>query len=147
MNVEIKCLPWEPDADCPSAPVVRAVVEQRACASATDVIVSSFELDAVDACRELAPELTTAWLTSGQELATAIADRGRARAPVVAPRSRRRAGVDARRHRARARATGCGSTCGPSTIPTRSQRSPRSASTRIITNVPDVVLDALLTLD
>jgi glycerophosphoryl diester phosphodiesterase len=35
-------------------------------------VISSFELDAVDACRELAPELTTAWLTSGQDLATTI---------------------------------------------------------------------------
>ena len=32
--------------------------------------MSSFDLGAVDACRAFAPELTTAWLTMGQELAT-----------------------------------------------------------------------------
>jgi glycerophosphoryl diester phosphodiesterase len=71
VNVEIKCLPWEPDSDLPERRVLRAVIEQVR-ASATDVVISSFELDAVDACRALAPELTTAWLTSGQDLATTI---------------------------------------------------------------------------
>ncbi len=76
VNVEIKCLPWEPDADAGDREVVRAVVQllQRAeHVPLTDVIVSSFDLDAVDAVRALAPELATAWLTSGQEVATAAA--------------------------------------------------------------------------
>ena len=72
VNVEVKCLPWEPDADGPDHPVVRAVVEAVR-AHAPDAIVSSFDLGAVDACRTFAPELTTAWLTSSQELATASA--------------------------------------------------------------------------
>ena len=71
VNVEIKCLPWEPDSDLPERRVLRAVIEQVR-ASATDVVISSFELDAVDACRALAPELTTAWLTSGQDLDVTI---------------------------------------------------------------------------
>jgi len=72
VNVEIKCLPWEPDADTPDRVVVHAVVELlRASASIPDIIVSSFDLGAVDACREFAPEITTGWLTSGQALAAA----------------------------------------------------------------------------
>lgn len=72
VNVEIKCLPWEPDADSDRT-VVRSVVEMlRGTVGATSaVIVSSFDLGAVDAVRVLAPELTTAWLTSGQEIAVA----------------------------------------------------------------------------
>ncbi len=72
VNVEIKCLPWEPDADAPDRPVVRAVAAAVR-AHAPDAIVSSFDLGAVDACRTFAPELVTAWLTSGQDVATAAA--------------------------------------------------------------------------
>jgi glycerophosphoryl diester phosphodiesterase len=72
VNVEIKCLPWEPDADGADRPVVRAVAAALR-AHAPDAIVSSFDLDAVDACRVIAPELATAWLTSGQDVATASA--------------------------------------------------------------------------
>jgi glycerophosphoryl diester phosphodiesterase len=73
VNVEVKCLPWEPDADDDRS-VVRAVVEllrRTYDGSAADVIVSSFDLGAVDAARAIAPELATGWLTSGQELAAA----------------------------------------------------------------------------
>ncbi len=72
LNVEIKCLPWEPDADGAERPVVRAVAAAVR-AHAPDAIVSSFDLDAVDACRVFAPEIATAWLTSGQDIATASA--------------------------------------------------------------------------
>ena len=68
VNVEIKCLPWEPDADDEDRSVVRAVIDAIRDANA-DVIVSSFDLGSVDACRELAPDLVTAWLTFGQPLA------------------------------------------------------------------------------
>jgi len=71
VNVEIKCLPWEPDPDTPDHTVVRAVAERLRTGEllpVSDVIVSSFDLDAVDACRALAPSLNTAWLTSGQDL-------------------------------------------------------------------------------
>ena len=76
VNVEIKCLPWEPDADSPGRDVVHAVASVVRAASyvpVSDVIVSSFDLGAVDECRAFAPEVTTAWLTSGQELASAAA--------------------------------------------------------------------------
>jgi glycerophosphoryl diester phosphodiesterase len=75
VNVEVKCLPWEPDAD-EDRSVVRAVVEllRRADGVASsDVIVSSFDLGAVDVAREIAPDVATGWLTSGQELAAAAA--------------------------------------------------------------------------
>jgi glycerophosphoryl diester phosphodiesterase len=74
VNVEIKCLPWEPDADTPDRFVVHAVAE-LICSSgfvpAADVIVSSFDLGAIDASRAFAPEIATGWLTSGQEVAAA----------------------------------------------------------------------------
>jgi glycerophosphoryl diester phosphodiesterase len=75
VNVEVKCLPWEPDAD-EDRSVVRAVVDVLGRAdgvASADVIVSSFDLGAVDAARALAPEVATGWLTSGQELAAAAA--------------------------------------------------------------------------
>jgi glycerophosphoryl diester phosphodiesterase len=65
VNVEIKCFPTEPDAD-PERVVVRGVVdviEQRDLYE--QVVVSSFELDAIDAVRTLDARVVTAWLTSG----------------------------------------------------------------------------------
>lgn len=78
VNVEIKCLPWEPDADPPGREVVHRVADEVR-AEAPDAIVSSFDLGAIDACRAYAPELTTGLLTSGQELHVAgatAAERG-----------------------------------------------------------------------
>jgi len=72
VNAEVKCLPWEPDADGADRPVMRAVTTALR-AHAPGAIVSSFDLGAVDACRAFAPELTTAWLTSGQDIASASA--------------------------------------------------------------------------
>ncbi len=74
VNVEIKCLPWDPDPDSADHAVVRAVAELIAGrADRANVIVSSFSLDAVDAARSFRPELTTAWLTMGQTVADAAA--------------------------------------------------------------------------
>ncbi len=70
VNVEIKCLPWEPDADTNDHAVVRATCELVA-AQAPDAIISSFDLVTVDTCRRIAPALATAWLTSGQEVGSA----------------------------------------------------------------------------
>jgi glycerophosphoryl diester phosphodiesterase len=72
VNVEIKCLPWEPDADTPDHLVVRATVDTIR-AHEANVIVSSFHLGAVDACKRFAPELTTAWLTFDQAVDDAAA--------------------------------------------------------------------------
>ena len=72
VNIEIKCFPTEPDAD-PERIVVRSVlemVEQRNLYE--KVIVSSFELDAVDLVRTLDARVTTGWLTSGLAPATTL---------------------------------------------------------------------------
>jgi glycerophosphoryl diester phosphodiesterase len=68
VNVEIKCLPWEPDSDTPTREVARATVDLVRELGA-NVIISSFDLGAVDAVRALAPEFPTAWLTHGQSVA------------------------------------------------------------------------------
>jgi glycerophosphoryl diester phosphodiesterase len=76
VNVEVKCLPWEPDADTDDHEVLHAVatlVREASFTPVSDVIVSSFDLGAVDACRSFAPEIATAWLTSGQDVAAAAA--------------------------------------------------------------------------
>jgi glycerophosphoryl diester phosphodiesterase len=70
VNVEIKCLPWDPDADTSDHAHVRAVVEALA-DSTLELIVSSFDLNAIDACREFAPQLPTAWLTADQAVVDA----------------------------------------------------------------------------
>jgi glycerophosphoryl diester phosphodiesterase len=65
VNVEIKCFPIEPDAD-PERIVVRGVVEMIGRRDLYErVIVSSFELDAVDIVHSLDARIVTAWLTSG----------------------------------------------------------------------------------
>lgn len=77
VNVEIKCLPWEPDADSPDRFTAHAVAEiVRGAARKfpqSSFIVSSFDLAAVDAFRGFASEFPTGWLTSGQEVALAAA--------------------------------------------------------------------------
>jgi glycerophosphoryl diester phosphodiesterase len=76
VNVEVKCLPWEPDADTEGRDVLHAVVElvlAEQYQPVSDVVVSSFDLGAVDACRAFAPAVATAWLTSGQDVAAAAA--------------------------------------------------------------------------
>jgi glycerophosphoryl diester phosphodiesterase len=68
VNVEIKCLPWEPDADEPAdRPVMRGAVD-AARASGAEFIVSSFDIHTVDAARAYAPNATTAWLTGGRSI-------------------------------------------------------------------------------
>jgi glycerophosphoryl diester phosphodiesterase len=65
VNVEIKGFPTEPDAD-PERIVVRAVIEMVERRDLYQkVIVSSFDLDAVDVARTLDARVATAWLTSG----------------------------------------------------------------------------------
>jgi glycerophosphoryl diester phosphodiesterase len=67
VNVEIKCFPTEPDAD-PERLVAHGVAELVARRNLYgDVIVSSFELDAIDVVHGLDARVATAWLTSGFE--------------------------------------------------------------------------------
>ena len=144
VNVEIKCLPWEPDPDTPDHEVVRAVAELlRAGASVpvADVIVSSFDLSAVDACRAFAPELATGWLTSNQEVVDRDGGRSRARSRVAEPGSRRRAACVGRDRRCRG--TTAGLRVNVWTVDDRDDMTRLAAMgvDAIITNVPDVAID------
>lgn len=74
VNVEIKNSPFEPDWD-PDQHLAAAVVELVAARGARDaVLVSSFNLEAIDRCRGLDPAIATAWLTlAGWDQAAAVA--------------------------------------------------------------------------
>lgn len=69
VNAELKCLPWEIDADRDGS-VMRAAIDALTARDA-DTIVSSFDIGAVDLAREYAPGVVTGWLTHGQEVAAA----------------------------------------------------------------------------
>jgi glycerophosphoryl diester phosphodiesterase len=69
VNVELKCSPWERDADRDHTVVHGAIDEVRA--HDVEVIMSSFDLATVDAARAYAPELPTAFLVQGADLASA----------------------------------------------------------------------------
>jgi glycerophosphoryl diester phosphodiesterase len=68
VNAEVKCLPWEPDADTDGS-VMRATIDAVRAHDGM-LIVSSFDLAAVDRARELAPDIPTGWLTHGQAVGT-----------------------------------------------------------------------------
>jgi glycerophosphoryl diester phosphodiesterase len=73
VNLELKCLPWEPDAD-PEREVLAAVLDVIDRRSLADrVIVSSFDLGVVVDTRTRAPSLPAAWLTLGVPLADVLA--------------------------------------------------------------------------
>jgi len=67
VNIEVKCLPWEPDADDERtvAAAVVAMIGERELHE--HVVVSSFDLDAVDFVRSLDSRVVTGWLTMGQD--------------------------------------------------------------------------------
>jgi glycerophosphoryl diester phosphodiesterase len=69
VNAEVKCLPWEPDADADGS-VMRATIDAVRAHDGM-IIVSSFDLAAVDRVRAEAPDLASAWLTHGQGVAAA----------------------------------------------------------------------------
>ena len=139
VNVEMKCLPWEIDADRGRLGGPRD--GRRAAPAATGTfIVSSFDLGAVDLARAHAPEVATGWLTHGQEVGDGGADRGRARSrwlnPDVAPRrwTRGRTGIAA--------AHAAGVRVGVWTVddPKAARALAAAGVDIIISNVPDVIL-------
>jgi glycerophosphoryl diester phosphodiesterase len=71
VNAEVKCLPWEADADGDGS-VMRATLDmitaRATSAAGGSFVVSSFYLGAVDLAREYAPSIATGWLTHGQEV-------------------------------------------------------------------------------
>lgn len=72
VNIEVKCLPWEPDADDERvvAAAVASVIEKRGLHD--DVVVSSFDLEAIDFVRDLDRRVVTGWLTMGQDPLTTL---------------------------------------------------------------------------
>ncbi len=127
VNAEVKCLPWEPDADTDGS-VMRATIDAVRAHDGM-MVVSSFDIAAVDRARAEAPDLATAWLTHGQLTPDGVAARD--------------AGADGIAH-----AHHAGVLVGVWTVD-----DPRAARTLadagadiIITNAPDVVLEAVTQL-
>ncbi len=145
VNVEIKCLPWEPDPDTPERSVVRAVVDLlRAGASVpvADLIISSFDLGAVDASHTLAPEIATGWLTSGQVLSAAapvVVEHGHAWLNVDRDAALRAAPDDV----AAAHRSGLKVNVWTVDEPDQIATLARAGVDAIITNVPDVAVATL----
>jgi glycerophosphoryl diester phosphodiesterase len=74
VNVEVKCLPWEPDADRDGSVMratIDAVVAHDRETAAGMTIVSSFDLAAVDLARGYNADIPTGWLTHGQDVTVA----------------------------------------------------------------------------
>jgi len=69
VNAEVKCLPWEVDADQDGS-VMRATLDminaRTASADGGSFVVSSFYLGAIDLARAYAPAIATGWLTHSQ---------------------------------------------------------------------------------
>jgi glycerophosphoryl diester phosphodiesterase len=72
INVEVKCLPWEPDADTDGS-VMRSTMNAVLTATGSTIIVSSFDLAAVDLAHECAPAIATGWLTYGRAVTESVA--------------------------------------------------------------------------
>jgi glycerophosphoryl diester phosphodiesterase len=65
VNVEVNCLPWEADAD-PGYDVARLAVD-AARGHDAGIVVSSFDLGALDAVRAHAPDVATGFLVYGRD--------------------------------------------------------------------------------
>ena len=142
INVEVKCLRWEPDADTDGS-VMRATMDAVAAAAAdSTIIVSSFDLPAVDLAHEYAPQVTTAWLTHGQEVskvARIAADHGHAwlNPDVTSALAGGRDAIDA------AHASGLRVSVWTVDDPDHARALAAAGVDCIISNVPDVVIAAL----
>ncbi len=69
VNIELKCAPWEPDADRDHSLGETVAALARSRGIQDDVIVSSFDLEAVNAARAADPAMRTGWLVQGLDLA------------------------------------------------------------------------------
>jgi glycerophosphoryl diester phosphodiesterase len=140
VNAEVKCLPWESDADTDGS-VMRATIDAVRMHEGM-LVVSSFDLEAVDRARDLAPDIATAWLTYGQEVTAAARVAAEHRHPWLNPDGGAAlvAGADgvAAAHHA-------GVLVGTWTVddPVAARTLAGAGADIIITNVPDVVLAAV----
>ncbi len=140
VNAEVKCLPWEPDADVDGS-VMRATLDAVRRHDGM-IVVSSFDLAAVDRARAEAPDLASAWLTHGQAVPAAAEIAAAHGHPWLNPDGAAaiEAGADgiARAHHA-------GVLVGVWTVddPVTARTLADAGADIIITNVPDVVLAAV----
>lgn len=142
VNIEVKCSSWEPDAD-PDGRVGRAVaaiVAERGIADS--VIVSSFDLPAIDALLEVGQGVPTAWLTAGLAVTEAVAVlEGRGHRYLhpdrVAALNSGPAGIAA------CRAAGLGVNVWTVNDPVEMRALAAAGVDGIVTDVPDVALAAL----
>lgn len=145
VNAEVKCLPWEPDADTDGSVMHATIDALRAYAEQVNegmIIVSSFDIAAVDRARALAPEIATGWLTHGQEVAAAAAIAVAHGHPWlnpdgVAALAAGAAGIGA------AHAAGVLVSVWTVDDPGAARALAAAGADILITNVPDVVLDAV----
>ena len=140
VNAEVKCLPWEPDADTDGS-VMRATIDAVRAHDGM-IIVSSFDLAAVDRVRAEAPDLASAWLTHGQGVAAAAEIAAAHGHPWLNPDrvAALDAGADGIAH-----AHHAGVLVGVWTVddPSPARTLAAAGVDIVITNVPDVVLAAV----
>jgi len=140
VNVELKCAPWEPDAD-PDHEVARGAVELVRTHD-VDVVVSSFDLGTVDAVREQAPELATGFLTQSGDL-DAMAALAREHGHAWLHPNRAAVVDDPKAAVVLARDVGLRLSVWTVDDPTEIRALADAGVDAIITNAPDVALDAL----
>ena len=140
VNVELKCLPWEPDADADGVVVQATAALVRDCAC--EIVVSSFDLGTVDAMRACAPEIATGWLTYGRAPADTALLAARNGHPWLNPD---RNAVLAAPADAVAACRGAGLAVDVWTVDDPDEMSTLAAAgvDALITNVPDVALQTL----
>jgi glycerophosphoryl diester phosphodiesterase len=145
VNAEVKCLPWEPDADRDGS-VMRAtldaIVAFAATANGGSFVISSFYIGAVDLAREYAPQLATGWLTHGQDVQEGVRvasehGHGWLNPDVTSALAAGAAGIAA------AHAAGLKVSVWTVDKPDDARALADAGVDIIITNVPDVVLAAL----
>jgi glycerophosphoryl diester phosphodiesterase len=142
VNIELKCLPWDPDAD-PGGEVCDLVVNEVAARSLHDqVIVSSFDLAVVQGLRERDPRLITAWLTNGQPVEKAAALAAEAGAAWLHP-DRRTALGNPRPAIEDAHQRGLRVDVWTVNDPAEVRALAEAGVDAVITDTPDVALDAL----
>jgi glycerophosphoryl diester phosphodiesterase len=145
VNAEVKCLPWEPDADRDGS-VMRATLDTitafAANATSGSFVISSFYIGAVDLARDYAPQLATGWLTHGhdvREAAQTAAEHGHAwlNPDVTSALAGGAEGIEA------AHAVGLQVSVWTVDRPDDARALAAAGADIIITNVPDVVIAAL----
>lgn len=142
VNIEIKCLPWEPDPD-PEGEIAVGVVDLLHQRTGIDqVVVSSFDLATVGSVRLLDARVPTGWLTMGRPPAEALAATAARGAAWLHP-DRVSALADPEGMVAQARELGVKLDVWTVDDPAEVRRLAAAGVDAIITNEPDVAIAAL----